>query len=142
MQTKKEYLVSIGELPPGSENMRGRVSVAHEAICAAAAAKGVNIKGYSVSTSTATADKPAETTVKKVDPTTVKTVAELPDYRYPENEYQVFETNTRSGGKKVMRSLRSICRHSSVSLVVCPCDSHQIVARDGSGWIPVTVERK
>lgn len=139
MQTKKQYLVSIGELPSGSENVRGRVSVAHEALCAAAAAKGIAIKGYAVSTSTATADKPAETTVKKVDATNVKVIAELPDYRYPEAEFVAIE---RRNGKRVERGMREICRHSMVSLVVCPCDNHQIVAHDARGDVPVTIERK
>ena len=129
----KEYLVSIGEL---KEVGRGRLSLAHIEMCKAAAAKGVLIEGYSV---TQGKDSSTGPTVTKEKVTNEKVVLELVPYRYPEAEFQAYEL---VNGKKRMRSLREVCRHSRVSLVVCPCDNHRIVATDGTGDVSVYIERK
>lgn len=131
----KEYLVSIGVLEKGAENQRGRLSLANIELCKEAAAKGVSIEGYSVSTGP-TKDAPV---VTKEKVTNEKVIAELAPYRYPENEFQAYEL---VDGKKKARSLREVCRNSRVSLVVCPCDSHRIVATDARGDVAVYVERK
>lgn len=129
----KEYLVSIGEL---KEVGRGRLSLAHIEMCKKAAAEGVKIEGYSVSTGPS---KEAAPVVTKEKVSTEKVIAELAPYRYPENEFQAYELRD---GKKKIRSLREVCRHSMVSLVVCPCDSHQIVSTDGTRNVSVYIERK
>lgn len=129
----KEYLVSIGEL---AEVKRGRLSLAHIELCKKAAAAGVSIEGYSITTG-ATKDAPVTVTKEKV--TNEKVVLELVPYRYPEDEFQAYEL---VDGKKKSRSLREVCRNSRVSLVVCPCDSHRIVNTSGTGDVSVYVERK
>jgi hypothetical protein len=129
----KEYLVSIGEL---KEVGRGRLSLAHIELCKKAAAGGVNIEGYSVSQAKDLSTGPV---VTKEKVTNEKVILELAPYRYPEDEFQAYELRD---GKKKVRSLREICRHSMVSLVCCPCDAHQIVATDGTGDVSVYIERK
>jgi hypothetical protein len=129
----KEYLVSIGELETVG---RGRLSLAHIELCKKAAAAGVNIEGYSVSTAV---DKDAPVVVTKEKVTNEKVILELAPYRYPEDEYRAYEL---VDGKKKYRSLREICRHSMVSLVCCPCDAHRIVATDARGDVSVYIERK
>lgn len=129
----KEYLVSIGAL---DEVKRGRLSLAHIELCKKAAAEGVVIEGYSV-TSAATAQN--EAVVEKVKVSSEKEVVEPAPLRFPEDEYVAVEMRD---GKRVIRSLREACRHSRLSLVGCPCDSHEIVAHDGRGNVSVTIERK
>lgn len=129
----KEYLVSIGEL---DEVKRGRLSLAHIELCKKAAAQGVSIEGYSITTG-ATKETPAVVTKEKV--TNEKVIMELVPYRFPEDVFRAYEL---VNGKKKFRSLREVCRNSRVSMVVCPCDSHRIVATDGTGDVSVYVERK
>jgi len=131
----KEYLVSIGVLEKGKENQRGRLSLAHIEMCKEAAAKGISIEGYTLSTGP-TKDAPV---VTKEKVTNEKVIMELVPYRFPEDEFRAYEL---VNGKKKVRSLREVCRNSRVSMVVCPCDSHRIVATDGSGDVAVYVERK
>jgi len=130
----KEYLVSIGEL---TEIKRGRLSLAHIEMCKEAAGKGISIEGYSVSKGENTSTGPV---VTKEKVTNEKVVLELMEYRYPENEFQAYELN--DNGRKKVRSLREICRHSGVSLVCCPCDAHRIVNTSGTGDVSVYIERK
>jgi hypothetical protein len=129
----KEYLVSIGEL---KEIGRGRLSLAHIELCKKAAAEGVKIEGYSVSTGPSKETAPV---VTKEKISTEKVIAELPHERFPEDEFRLYEL---VDGKKITRGLREVCRNSGVSLLYCPCDSHRIVNRDGTGDVSVYVERK
>lgn len=135
MHTKKGYLVSIGALPPGSENKRGRLSVAHQQLIEKAVAEGIQIQGYSVAP-TPTAPAPV---VKKATVSTEKQILEPAPYHYPENEYRAYEL---VDGKRKYRSLREACRHCRLSLVGCWCATPEIVSTDGTKSVRIYIERK
>lgn len=130
----KEWLLANGHIQAIT---RGRISSANKALIEDAVRKGAKIEGYSVSTAPVKADTPQ--VVSKVATTTEKTIADLPPYRYPEDEFVAFE---RDNGKKVTRSLRCACNKCRQSLVVCWCEEPAIVARDGRGSVRVYIERK
>jgi hypothetical protein len=136
MQKPKEYLVSIGFLPPGSENKRGRISKEGIALCEKGASEGVLIEGYATS-GTGSVAEPAP--VSRVKVTTEKSVQELGPMFYAPETHRVFEWRD---GKPVERSLTEACRNCRVSLVQCHCGSPLIVAHDGTGSVNVTIEPK
>jgi len=130
----KEYLVSIGEL---DEVKRGRLSLAHIELCKKAAANGVSIEGYSITTG-ATKETPAIVTKSKV--TNEKVILEMAPYRYPLEDFQCYEM---VNGKKVIRNLKEVCGHTGYSLVQCPFDApHLITSTDATGSVAVYIERK
>lgn len=133
----KEYLVKHGHL---KEVARGRLSREHIAIIEKAVAEGVCIEGYSIGQSKDTAAPVAV----KAKATSNKDVIEPAPYTYPESEYQAVEFRN---GKRVIRSMRECCNtcytltRVHVSLVGHVCDNPMIVAHDGSGSVPVQIER-
>lgn len=84
------------------------------------------------------AEDTGEVSVKR-DASPQTTVAEIPEFRFTEDEFTAIETRN---GKKVHRSLREACRHCRVSLVVCYCPTPMIVSHDGRGSVAVTIVRK
>lgn len=123
MLRPKEYLVSIKELPPGSERARGRLSKAHDELCRKAAASGVEILGYTVT---------AKAEVTKAAPSSDKTPVH-PLIRFPEETWKAVQED----GK--VRSMREACRGCGMSLTGHHCDNPTIVSLDGTESIPVTI---
>lgn len=64
-------------------------------------------------------------------------IAAEPQYRYTEATHVAREVKS---GK--VRSLREACRLTRVSMLVCPCDVHKIVATDGTKSVDVVVTAK
>lgn len=134
----KEWLLKNGHI---STIGRGRLSIDNINLIKKAVGEGVYIEGYS--------DTGAVRTKRGI-PVKSKPIKEmfmypeivdLTPYVYPEDEFVAVE---RDNGKRVIRSLREICRHTGYSLVVCPFEGqHTITARNGdtNGAI-VTIERK
>lgn len=145
MQKAKVALVEAGIIKTAG---RGRISAEGHAWLKAQHDNGTRFSDWpkgevKVTKTEATAEKPAESKVKVIRSsadTSVKTVAELPTYRYTVEEFEAVEPS----GKK--RTVKEVCKNSQgVSLVicyVCADDAHRIVKTDGSGDVTVTVKRK
>lgn len=114
MMTPKEALAK-----DGYPVKLGRGRLSREAIerCKELAAKGWNIKGYSVETPKSAAET---VVVKKVKPTTEKVIA---DYTilYEEKSYKAVGDN----GKDY--TMREVCNNCRVSLVQCHCGKPTIL---------------
>ena len=107
----KVALVKDGFLPPGSENVRGRLSLAAIERLKELAAAGWNIDGYTVSVTK------AKVSVSK-EPTG-DFVADIPEESRSEFDWQAF-----AGSKEVgMRTCCNICR---ASLTYCRCERPRV----------------
>jgi hypothetical protein len=106
----KEALVKDGFLPPGSENIRGRMSKDAIARCEQLASQGWQIDGFQVKKSSDTA-APVEVERVKVDPTSIP---DVPDQTRPEQSW----TAHTSEGEVGMRTVCNVCRNS---LTYCFC---------------------
>lgn len=109
----KEALVKDGFLPKGSENKRGRISVAAIERCKELAAQGWAIDGYSVSTATDSTVTVAKVTV---DP---NAVAEIPN---PTRD----ETAMTAHVGDVTIGMRTVCNTCRRSLTYCPCPQPRV----------------
>lgn len=140
----KAWLVSQGHI---LKDGRGRMPLKSvkdgqsiPAILESARKSGVTFsdwpKGQIVTTKTD--EGKTEITVKR-DATTTgeKVVAEIPEYRYTEEDFKAIEI-----GSKKVRSLREACNNCRVSLVICWCEQPKIVATDGRGSVLVQIVRK
>lgn len=113
MQTKREYLVSLGLAKPG----RGKFSGAGKEALAAAEAKGMSFSDTApVKSVKATTEK-----VEKAAPVDAGNTPYLTqdEYRFPEKEYRGISFD---GGKRKEVSLRECCNTCKVSLVNHMCD--------------------
>lgn len=110
----KVALVKDGFLPPGSENVRGRLSGKAIERCEALAAQGWDIDGYQVSkTSNSTA--PVVLKVK----TDSNTIADVP-------EPTRFESDWTAWVGKQPIGMRTVCNNCRCSLTYCPCESPRV----------------
>lgn len=141
VQKAKVALVEAGIIKTAG---RGRISADGHAWLKARYDEGERFsdwpKGNVVVTKTEHPDKPAESTVKVIRTAgsgTEKTIADIPPYRFTEEEFMAVEKGTNTE-----RSLRSACNNCRVSLVMCYCPNPMIVKRDGSGSVEVTIKRK
>lgn len=123
MQTKRDYLVSLGLAKPG----RGKFSNAAKEVLAKAEAEGMKFADTgptknSGSTKSATEKAAGGQTDQKTDPSMTPYLT--PDeYRFPEKEYRGV---TFRDGKRVEVSLRECCNTCKVSLVNHMCESPTI----------------
>jgi hypothetical protein len=109
----KEALVKDGFLPPGSENVRGRLSGAAIDRCKELAANGWTIEGYqskSGNTGVAVVEK-----VKVV--TGAKEIADIGDPIHDENEWEAYIT---VDDKRETVDMRKCCNQCQASLTYCP----------------------
>lgn len=65
-------------------------------------------------------------------------IAEIAPYRYNLDTHAVYE-DTSDGSKGKRRSLKEVCFTCSVSLVQCTCGNPHVVARNGQGYVPVSI---
>jgi hypothetical protein len=133
----KVWLVQNGHKPAGYEDTRGRMDGAAKALVMEAVKNGAQIEGFSLTTPAPTST--VLPSVQRAPVSNVKTIAELPAYRYNEDTHVA---HSFEGGKKVSRSLREACRHCRVSLVVCHCPAPEIVSRDGRTSVRVYIESR
>jgi len=104
----KAALVKDGFLPPGSENVRGRLSGAAISRCEELAAKGWKIDGFMASSQTKTVVR-----VPKPDP---ERVFDIPDETRNESYWRAFAGDGEIG-------MRTVCLRCNSSLTYCPCPS-------------------
>jgi hypothetical protein len=107
----KEWLVSKGHLPAGSENARGRISRDNIALIEAAVAGGAHIEGYSVSKPTSSVEKPV---ITKVKPGGDAPIGETPQETVPE-QYNIAMVGTTDVGN---RAVCDTC-HRSLNFHIC-----------------------
>lgn len=125
MITPKQFLVNEGALPAGSENARGRLSVANIELCKAGAARGVSIKGYEV-TSKPTAARPnAPVTVEK----TAADSTGIADVREPSRDEKAIEAYMIVDGVSKPVGMRTVCNNCGNSITYC-------YDRNPVTWIP------
>lgn len=111
----KVALVKDGFLPAGSENRRGRLSLEAKARLAELVALGWDIDGLSAPKPVTEKPEaePSKPGITPVDGTSSargsgKVIVEIPDERYPENEFRAF-----AGGKEIgMRDVCNTCGNS------------------------------
>jgi len=139
MLKAKEWLKANGHI---AEVTRGRMSHAHHALLQEAYADGVRFSDWGP-------DRVAVMVTETTDATgaTVETVsahridgydasgniAEIAPYRYNHDTHKALQADG------VERSLREVCYSCSVSLVQCTCGNPHVVARNGQGYVPVTI---
>jgi hypothetical protein len=134
----KAYLESIGAIKPG-EGGRGRMSREHRALCEQGVKNGVQIDGFAMSVPAP--NSTVQPAVQRVEVSNVKTIAELPPYRY---HFETHRAYIFFNGKRRESSLAEICRSTGngVSLVVCHCNAHTVVSPDARGTVRVYIEEK
>lgn len=130
----KAWLVANGHL---EKDGRGRMPARVLPILAEAVKSGQKFSDWPKGQVTTAEDTGTVSVKREAAPVTA--VAEIPEYRFTEDEFKAVETRN---GKKVERSLRSACNNCRVSLVICYCPQPMIVAHDGRGSVPVTIVRK
>lgn len=121
MQTKREYLVSLGLAKPG----RGKFSGAGNEALAKALASGMKFSDAKPVTAPVVKEEGAKSTpVVKVSDSGNTPYLTQDEYRFPEKDYRavVFEN-----GKKKEVSLRECCNLCRVSLVNHMCDAPTIL---------------
>lgn len=62
---------------------------------------------------------------------------EIAPYRYNLTTHKAYEDTVT--GKGAERSLKEVCFTCSVSLVQCTCGAPSVVARNGQGYVPVSI---
>lgn len=107
----KEWLLKNGHI---KEITRGRLSRENIERIENAVREGAVIEGYAVSKSTPADNKPVE--VDKRPVANVKTVADVPDERRPEDTWEAFTDDHAV-------SMRTVCNVCGNSLSYCPCSS-------------------
>lgn len=60
-------------------------------------------------------------------------IAEIAPYRYNHSTHKAVEADG------TVRSLREVCYSCCVSLVQCTCGNPHVVARNGQGYVPVSI---
>lgn len=127
MQTRREYLVSLGLAKDG----RGKFSTAAKAELDIARSKGVKFSDEVV---TVVAQPTGEVkTEVKVKPKNEPTAWKSPDeYRYPEANYVA---HVMRDGKRESVSLREACQGCGLSLCDHRCHTPVVLG------LPVTIER-
>lgn len=141
MDTRKEHLLKHGKIDAIT---RGRISGVNLKWLEEEWNKGVRYSDWSPEEGTKKAITKTTTVVSRKSENT-ENLSGISDYTeiYPENQFVVFQ---RVDGKRFYRSMREACQHCRVSLTQCQCDTvgrePLIVATDGRGSVPVTIERK
>lgn len=116
----KVALVKDGFLPAGSENKRGRLSLAADARLKELAGMGWQIDGYSVSKSTTPDTAPVVTKAASADP---NRVVDVPDESRPESLWIAYR---HADGKPVDVGMRTCCNVCRASLTYCRCESPRV----------------
>lgn len=124
MQKAKVALVEAGIIKSAG---RGRISAEGHAWLKQQYDAGKRFSDWpkgevTVTKTEATAEKPAESKVKvirTVSSSTEKVIADIPPYRFPEDEFEAYEF---VNGKKKPVGLRECCNTCRVSLVAHQCD--------------------
>lgn len=125
MVTRREYLVSKGLAKPG----RGKFSGAALAALDEARKSGTKFSDD---------EKPVRVPRKPKESKPTTEVGYGPIvYTYPEKEYRAVEK-----GSKTERSMREVCQTCRVSLVGHGCENPQIVAKDATGSVYVSIEKR
>lgn len=62
---------------------------------------------------------------------------DIAPYLYNHTTHAVYEDTVNGKGRK--RSLKEVCFNDGVSLVQCTCGDPKVVARNGQGYVPVTI---
>lgn len=115
----KEALVKDGFLPPGSENVRGRLSGAAIERCKELAAQGWNIEGYQ--------SKAGESGVATVEKVKVATGSkEIADIGHPIHDEYEWEAYGNDGGVVKDIGMRTVCLNCNSSLTYCPCKTPRV----------------
>jgi hypothetical protein len=122
---------------------RGRISHANHVLLNNAYADGQRFSDWTpdkVALSvTETTDKATGETVETVTAHRIDgydasgNIAEIAPYRYNHNTHKAVEADG------TVRSLREVCFNDGVSLVQCTCGTPRVVARNGQGYVPVTI---
>ena len=107
----KHALVKDGFLPKGSENVRGRLSLAAKNRLAELVAMGWDIEGFSINKATAAVEKRP-----KNDP---NTVIDIPDESRSEFLWRAY-----AGGREI--GMRTACNTCKASLTYCRCQSPRV----------------
>lgn len=139
MMKPKVALVKDGFLPPGSENKRGRISLAAIERCKELAAQGWKIEGYEVSQSALSA--PVVEKVKVL--TGEKVIADIGNPSRDENQWEAY---ANVNGKLVSIGMRAVDNVCGNSLTYCFCRTPMVWV-DGDSRVmvnfkPRTVPRK
>lgn len=111
----KEALVKDGFLPAGSENKRGRISVAGIERCKELASQGWSIEGYTVSQSS-DSTAPVEVVKVKSDPNAVVDI--------PQPTRDLNAMTAHVGDQKI--GMKTVCNNCRRSLTYCPCESPKV----------------
>lgn len=123
MMKPKVALVKSGFLPPGSENVRGRMSAAAIAECERLVREeGYQIQGFTLSKPTASADKSSEAKVERVS-TDPNAIIEIPEETRPESSWVAYYYHD---GKAVEVGMRTVCNLCRASLTYCHCDMPRV----------------
>lgn len=119
MMTPKQALEKDGTIPV--KQGRGRLSADAVERCKwLVANKGWSIKGYSVSDTVATPDKPTEKVVKKVAVNNEKVIQDFV-ILFDERMFKAIGVDKKEWG------MREVCNSCRVSLVQCHCDNPTIL---------------
>lgn len=119
MQKAKEALVAAGIIKTAG---RGRISGAGHAWLKEQHDKGVRFADWPKGEVKVTkSEGSAESKVKviRTEQSAVKTIADIPPYRFPEEKFEAYEF---VGGKKKPVGLRECCNTCRVSLVAHMCE--------------------
>jgi hypothetical protein len=139
----KEWLKANGHI---TEITRGRISTAnHEKLQSAYDAGqrfsdwGPDRVAMMVTESTDKTGATVETvTAHRIDGyDATGNIAEIAPYRYNHDTHAAYEDTESGKGKR--RSLREVCHHCRVSLVQCTCGDPHVVARNGQGYVAVSI---
>lgn len=135
MQTRRDYLVSLGLAKPG----RGKFSNDAKQALVKARAEGVKFSDddapvKSAPVSLVKGDAPVKETTAPKSEAGMTPYLTPDEYRFPEREYRGI---TFDNGKRKEVSLRECCNTCRVSLVNHMCDSPTILA-----GISVKIERR
>lgn len=110
----KVWLVKNGHLPAGSENVRGRLSLAHKALIEEAVSKGALIDGFVKSTD-ATA---------RVERVAADRVVDVPDVARDEDAWEA--VGKRNDSTFFTVGMRTVCNGCHNSLTYCRCDTPRV----------------
>lgn len=135
----KEWLLDNGHIAAIS---RGRISHANHALLNEAWSEGVRFSDWTPKTVsvqvTETTDKAGNVTetitAHRIDGYQSNgEIADIAPYRYNHATHKAVEADG------TVRSLREVCFNDGVSLVQCTCGQPRVVARNGQGYVSVSI---
>lgn len=138
MMKPKVALVKAGFLPAGSENVRGRLSLAAIEKCKELAAEGWQIEGYATSQTKDIKSGESKTVVTKEKVIHNSSEVVEPRYRFGQDAVNTHEAVTRDGR---VYDMRQACR-CGYSLNGCMCNEPAILTEKMIGHETVTIRLK